>query len=234
MRQIVLDTETTGLFPEQGHRIIEIGCVEIIDRKITSAQFHHYINPERDIDSEALEVHGLTRDFLSDKPLFSAVHESLLAFIQDSELIIHNAPFDVGFLNHEFSLIQSGIKIENMCQITDSLIMARNQHVGQRNSLDALCKRYMVDNTHRGLHGALLDAHLLARVYLAMTGGQATLFGVTDEAEAEKHKTIITSQQNQQDLALQVIKANVTELADHEDYLAFLAKKTECVWSNLG
>ena len=176
MRQIVLDTETTGLEVSEGHRIIEVGCVELINRRITQNRFHYYLNPEREIDQGALEVHGLTRQFLADKPRFAEIAPDLLNYLQDAELIIHNAPFDVGFLNAELSRGNSQwAGLANSCQITDTLQMARKLHPGQKNNLDALCKRYHVDNSQRELHGALLDAEILAEVYLAMTGGQATL-----------------------------------------------------------
>ena len=162
MRQVVLDTETTGLDPSQGHRIVEIGCIEIEDRKLTGKNFQVYLNPEREIDEAAMEVHGLTLDFLSDKPKFYDIHEEFLKFIKNSELIIHNAPFDVGFIDSELEKLQlSECKLEHHCSVLDSLILARQKHPGQRNSLDALCKRYGVNSNHRELHGALLDACLL-------------------------------------------------------------------------
>lgn len=176
MRQVVLDTETTGLEPKQGHKIIEIGCVELIDRRHTSRHFHQYIRPDREIDEGALQVHGITQDFLADKPLFEEVVDDLMTFLDGAELIIHNAPFDVGFLNYELSQINSPYRaLEKHCTVVDTLALARDLHPGQKNSLDALCKRYQVDNSQRELHGALLDAQILADVYLAMTGGQATL-----------------------------------------------------------
>ena len=176
MRQIVLDTETTGLEPEQGHRIIEIGCVEMINRRLTGRTFHHYLNPERDIDPGAQEVHGLSREFLSDKPLFGDVADEFLEFVGDAELVIHNAPFDVGFLDAELTRLARELPaMQVVCPVLDTLVLAREMHPGQRNSLDALCRRYQVDNSQRELHGALLDARILAEVYLAMTGGQAAL-----------------------------------------------------------
>lgn len=176
MRQIVLDTETTGIGHENGHRLIEVGCVLIENRRITDTYFHTFINPERDIDEGAFRVHGISSAFLADKPLFKEVVKELLAFINDAELIIHNASFDIGFLNAELKYLQWEKKIQDYCVITDTLQLARVKHPGQRNSLDALCKRYEIDNTHRKLHGALLDAQILAQVYLAMTGGQCSLF----------------------------------------------------------
>lgn len=177
MRQIVLDTETTGLSPADGHRVIEIAAIELENRQFTGKQFHYYINPKRDIDPEAEKVHGITLEFLQDKPLFSDLLDDFIAFIKGSELIIHNAPFDVGFLNHEFKLTNKKVgKIEDYCKVLDTLALARTMHPGQRNSLDALCKRYDIDNSGRDLHGALIDSDLLALTYLAMTSGQEKLF----------------------------------------------------------
>lgn len=176
MRQVVLDTETTGLDWNQGHRIIEIGCVEILDRRISKSYFHTYINPSRAIDVGAQQVHGISADFLADKPVFSKIADQFLSYVADAELIIHNAPFDLGFLNAEFEILdKNNIPIDNKCSIFDTLTFAREKHPGQRNSLDALCKRYNVDNQNRIVHGALLDANLLAEVYLAMTGGQTSM-----------------------------------------------------------
>ncbi len=173
MRQIVLDTETTGLEPAEGHRIIEIGCVELVDRRLSRNNFHQYLQPDREIDQGAVEVHGITNEFLRDKPRFADIAEDFLDYVRDAELIIHNAPFDVGFLDHELSKwSEQARRIEQLCQVIDTLTMARSLHPGQRNSLDALCKRYAVDNSKRDLHGALLDAEILADVYLAMTGGR--------------------------------------------------------------
>ena len=176
MRQVVLDTETTGLDWSQGHRIIEIGCVEILDRRISKSYFHTYINPSRAIDVGAQQVHGISADFLADKPVFSKIADQFLSYVADAELIIHNAPFDLGFLNAEFEILdKNNSPIDNKCSIFDTLTFAREKHPGQRNSLDALCKRYNVDNQNRIVHGALLDANLLAEVYLAMTGGQTSM-----------------------------------------------------------
>src|ERR1700726_431664 len=182
MRQVVLDTETTGLEVEQRHRIIEIGCVELFNRRLTGRTFHQYLNPERDIDLGAQQVHGLTREKLARAPTFLQVHPEFLEFIRDAELIIHNAPFDVAFLNAELARLELAQKVDELCRVLDTLALARQMHPGQRNSLDALCKRYSVDNSHRDFHGALLDARILAEVYLAMTGGQAmlTLSGESD------------------------------------------------------
>lgn len=233
MRQIVLDTETTGLRPEEGHRIIEVGCLELIDRKLTGRQFHYYINPERTIEAGAIAVHGITNEFLRDKPLFSQIVDELVTFINGAELIIHNAPFDIGFLNYEFSLVRRGFKtVNDYCSVLDTLQMARQMHVGQRNSLDALCKRYSVDNTKRELHGALLDADLLARVYLAMTGGQGSFFDDISETNASQSNVdtqshIATSAQKHQ---LVVLKATDEELEEHAKYLEALKKRGKCVW----
>ena len=175
-RQIVLDTETTGLEVNQGHRIIEIGCVELINRRITGRHYHQYIQPERDIDAGALEVHGITLEFLAGKPTFSEIADEFVEFVRGAELVIHNAPFDVGFIDAELDRLEPRIgALDSVCSVVDTLQMARHKHPGQRNNLDALCQRYEIDNTSRTLHGALLDAEILAEVYLAMTGGQASL-----------------------------------------------------------
>jgi DNA polymerase-3 subunit epsilon len=194
MRQVILDTETTGLTTEHGHRIIEIGCVELVNRKLTGKHYHQYINPQRDIDEGAMAVHGISNDFLQNKPYFGDITKEFMDFIIDAELIIHNAPFDVGFINYELKLLKNSWKpLTDYCRIIDTLAMARQLHVGQRNSLDALCKRYSIDNSQRELHGALLDANLLARVYLAMTGGQATLFAEAEADELSKQEQTETT-----------------------------------------
>jgi DNA polymerase-3 subunit epsilon len=237
MRQIVLDTETTGLEPSEGHRIIEIGCVEVIDRRLTGKTFHQYINPERVVDDGAIEVHGITNEFLADKPLFEAIYDEFIRFVDGAELVIHNAPFDVGFINHEFSLLENkfGQRIElleNHCTILDTLKMAREAHPGQKNTLDALCKRYSIDNSNRQLHGALLDSEILADVYLAMTGGQTklTLDASDMEGGAETIKKISSERPG-----LYVQKANEAELEAHEQYLEMLAKKSggSVIWRQL-
>ena len=203
MRQVVLDTETTGLEVERGHRILEIGAVEIIDRKATGYHFHEYINPQRAIDSGALEVHGLTEEFLADKPVFQDISEKFLDFVGGAELVIHNAPFDMSFLNNELSRCEesalgdwkksgSELILEDICGVLDSLAMARDLHPGQKNSLDALCRRYEVDNSGRTLHGALLDAEILAEVFLLMTGGQTQLFEIA-ETESEQLRSDVKS-----------------------------------------
>lgn len=186
MRQIVLDTETTGLEPQLGHRIIEIGCVELINRKLTGRHYHQYINPEREVDQGAMEVHGITNEFLVDKPRFKAIVGEFWDFIRGAELVIHNAAFDIGFLNHEFARLNMA-PVTTECGVLDTLFMARQKHPGQKNSLDALCKRYGVDNSHRDLHGALLDAEILADVYLLMTGGQTALeLGSDNQASTQR------------------------------------------------
>lgn len=173
MRQIVLDTETTGI--GEGHRIIEIGCVELVDRKLTGNHYHQYINPKRLVDPEAMEVHGITDEFLEDKPLFADVANDFIEFIKGAQLVIHNAPFDVGFMDREFGMLRGYPKTADICSVLDTLVLARSMHPGQRNSLDALCRRYGIDNSHRELHGALLDSEILADVYLLMTGGQTSM-----------------------------------------------------------
>jgi DNA polymerase-3 subunit epsilon len=226
VRQIVLDTETTGLEVSRGHRIIEIGCVELVDRKLTGNHYHQYINPQRDIDQGAIEVHGITREFLADKPLFSTIAREFYDFVEGAELIIHNAPFDMGFLNAELEKLDEGYRdLGDVCKVIDTLLMARAKHPGQRNSLDALCTRYMVDNSQRDLHGALLDAEILADVYLTMTGGQAT-FALSDaEAGAEDGAAggAAIRRLDSNRATLSVIKASAEELAAHEQLLDVIA-----------
>jgi DNA polymerase-3 subunit epsilon len=232
MRQIVLDTETTGLDPESGHRIIEIGCVEIESRRTTERRYHQYINPKRAIDPGAIEVHGLTTEFLSAKPIFSEVLEEFLAYATGAELIIHNAPFDIGFLNAELKHCASEVEsISDLCKVTDTLTMARNLHPGQRNSLDALCRRYEVDNTHRDLHGALLDAELLADVYLAMTGGQVDL-QLAAESSAKPRSDISTGEAARSLVGIPVVQPTIDELAAHQANLERIdaISGNRCVW----
>jgi len=220
VRQVVLDTETTGLEPSQGHRIIEIGCVELVGRKLTGRHYHQYINPDREIDAGAMEVHGITNEFLTDKPRFAQIFKDFLDFIDGAELVIHNAPFDIGFLDHELRLLGAASpgKILDYCTVVDSLVMARQKHPGQRNSLDALCSRYAVDNSQRELHGALLDAEILADVYLLMTGGQTNLLLSAEDSQsgggANTDTAIRRLDANRP--ALKIIKANAQELAEHE------------------
>ena len=229
LRQIILDTETTGLDPQSGHRIIEIGCVEVINRRLTGTTFHRYINPERPIDRGAEEVHGLTSEFLQDKPKFVEIIDEFLAFIEGAELVIHNAPFDTGFLNAEFKLLKRRLKnLEEYCQITDTLAMARKMHPGQRNSLDALCKRYGIDNAGRDLHGGLLDANLLALTYLAMTSGQDNLFIADNKESAHDNKnqaSELPTIKVKKNYKLRVLKATDEELAAHEERMVKIAKK---------
>ncbi len=181
---IMLDTETTGLKPQDGHRVIEIGAVVVMNREITDSHYHQYINPMYQVDEEALAVHGLSNEFLADKPLFERIVDDFIAFVEGAELVIHNAPFDVGFLNHEFSLCGKNIQLQDICKVTDSLEYAKKKHPGAKNNLDALCKRYGIGNEHRTLHGALLDSEILAQVYLAMTGGQTKLNLDANDAQA--------------------------------------------------
>lgn len=234
MRQIILDTETTGLSPKDGHRIIEIAGVELENRQLTGRHFHKYINPQRAIDIEAQKVHGITLEFLKDKPVFSEIIEEFIDFIKGAELVIHNAPFDVGFLNHEFNLSNRSVgSIQQHCQVFDTLELARQLHPGQRNNLDALCKRYTIDNSSRDLHGALIDADLLAMVYLAMTSGQDSLF---IEVEKSVETAAITEITEQTEKVVStdnfcVIKANSAELQFHDDMLDIMQKKSKnCVW----
>jgi len=232
MRQVILDTETTGLRTEDGDRIIEIGCIELINRKFTGKRYHQYINPQRTIDAEALAVHGITNQFLETKPLFADIANEFLAFIDDAELIIHNAPFDIGFINYELQLLRKNLKrIDKKCKIIDTLTLARQLHIGQRNSLDALCKRYSIDNSNRELHGALLDANLLAQVYLAMTGGQSCLFDTLEITETvtanSMENAIIFTKQNRK---LAIIKANDDELRLHNEQLIQMKEKKKCLW----
>lgn len=233
MRQIVLDTETTGLEPDMGHRVIEIGAVELVNRRFTGRHFHEYMNPDRDIDDGALEVHGLTAAFLSDKPRFDEIAEAFLTFVDGAELIIHNAPFDLSFLDYELQRWRRGIpKLDAVCGVTDSLILARQKHPGQKNNLDALCRRYHVDNSQRELHGALLDAEILADVYLLMTGGQTSLFGSAERSSNEAQSTGEDRRIALDQVVLPLIKANDREREDHEKYLDFLGERSgaEPVW----
>lgn len=220
MRQVVLDTETTGLDPSQGHRVIEIGCVEIINRKLTKRHFHCYLNPDRDIDAGAIEVHGITPAFLADKPRFYQIESEFLAFIDGAELVIHNAPFDIGFLNAELARSDStNTSMDSFCTVLDSLVLARQRHPGQRNNLDALCKRYGIDNTMRELHGALLDAEMLADLYLVMTSGQRNLL-LKDEETTEQRSETKAARTGKKRPELDVIRASEEELAAHFDRLA--------------
>ncbi len=231
MRQIILDTETTGLSPQAGHRIIEIGALEMLNRRLTGKKFHYYLNPDRDIDYGAQKIHGITRSFLADKPRFKEVAHDLLAFIKNAELIIHNASFDINFLNYELALLDKNLgNIEDYAQVLDSLSVARKKHPNQKNSLDALSKRYEIDNFDRELHGALLDAQILAQVYLAMTGGQADLsLEVSEQSQRAQ-----TAQEGVQhgSLDFKVVYANSEELAAHTHYLQKIkeANSGQCLW----
>jgi len=228
-RQIVLDTETTGLEPSQGHRIIEIGCVELINRRLTGNNYHQYLQPDREIDEGALQVHGISNEFLKDKPRFSDIADDFMNYLQGAELVIHNAPFDVGFLDHELRLLADGRGvIKDHCSVIDTLVMARKMHPGQKNNLDALCKRYDVNNTQRELHGALLDAEILSEVYLRMTGGQVGL-ALDSEQTSETEEGITNVSRISSDRApLRVISASKDELSAHT---AFLKKMGDaCLW----
>jgi len=233
MRQIVLDTETTGLEVSQGHRIIEIGCVEVQNRRLTGRHFHRYINPERDIDAGAIEVHGITNTFLADKPVFAQVAREFLEFVEGTELVIHNAPFDIGFLDSELRILDPEAPgLAQRCEITDTLSMARARHPGQRNNLDALCQRYGVDNSSRDLHGALLDAEILADVYLAMTGGQTALaLGAAEERSGGKSRSAGIRRLAPNRAPLPIIEPTADELAAHEALLdAIAASGAEPMW----
>lgn len=223
MRQVILDTETTGISPTSGHRVIEIGCVELVNRRLTNRHFHTYLNPEREVDEGAFKVHGISTAFLQDKPLFKAILPEFLAFIEGAELIIHNAPFDVGFLNAELKIIKWKHTLEQHCRIFDTLLLAREKHPGLRNTLDALCKRYDVDNSNRDLHGALLDAEILAHVYLAMTGGQSELFSMdsmeNSQATEASTASVLTSQSP-------VLYATADEITRHDALVEFIIKKS--------
>jgi DNA polymerase-3 subunit epsilon len=234
MRQIIVDTETTGLEPEQGHRIIEIGCVEVINRRATGRTFHRYLRPDREVDPGALQVHGITNEFLLNQPRFPDVAAELIEFIQGAELVIHNAPFDVAFLDAEFKRLPPPLRrVTELCQVLDTLALARKMHPGQRNGLDALCKRYSVDNSHREFHGALLDARILLDVYLAMTGGQSALVlgeettGTTTATEQVRAQRPVGT--------LAVVRASKIELALHERSLAALDKASggKTLWRGL-
>ena len=227
-RSVVLDTETTGMPVTEGHRIIEIGCVELIGRKLSGRNFHVYLQPDREIDEGAIAVHGITDEFLADKPRFKDVAEEFFEFIQGAQLIIHNAAFDVGFINNEFKLIGQHERgdVDNYCTVLDTLLMARERHPGQRNSLDALCKRYDVDNSNRELHGALLDAEILADVYLAMTGGQTSLSLAGQNADGSNSESGISAirRLSPDRVRTPVVYANAEELAAHQARLAAIEK----------
>lgn len=231
-RQIVLDTETTGMNQDgglhyTGHKIIEIGAVEVINRRLTGNHFHVYINPQRLVDPEAFAVHGISDDFLLDKPLFTDVADDFIRFVDGAELIIHNASFDVGFLDYEYRLIDSDFKVADHCLVTDTLAMARRLFPGKRNNLDVLCDRYMIDNSHRTLHGALLDAEILAEVYLAMTGGQTTLaFAGEESSNMQQVGELAIQKLQRDDFRLKIIRASENELSEHLKTLDKVDKKS--------
>ena len=238
MRQIVLDTETTGLETSQDHRIIEIGCVELVGRKLTGRHYHQYVNPQRKVDVGAMEVHGITDQFLEDKPLFDTVAREFLEFVDGADLVIHNAPFDVGFINHEIAKLNGAYQaIESGCRIIDTLALARQKHPGQKNNLDALCKRYGVDNSQRDLHGALLDAEILADVYLLMTGGQVNLNisgqQASDGGQDNSRSGIRRLAQDRQ--PLRVVTASQEEIERHQQKLEAINKSSgNCLWMSSG
>lgn len=235
MRQVVLDTETTGLELSAGHRIIEIGCVELVNRKLTGRHFHQYINPQREVEEGAFEVHGISDDFLEDKPVFEHIVDEFLEFVEGSELVIHNAAFDIGFLNNELKLLGAKYgKVEDRCSVLDSLRVARHKHPGQKNNLDALCKRYGIDNSQRDLHGALLDSEILADVYLAMTGGQTKLELANDGDGASSNASGLVGLKSAIESRAKgkVIMANEEEALRHRQKLERVGEKSgrSCSW----
>jgi len=240
VRLIVLDTETTGLEPKQGHRLIEVGALEMVNRRLTGKSFHEYVQPERDIPMEAQAVHGITEEFLQGKPLFSAIADDFIEFVRGAELIIHNAPFDLGFLDNELAIAGKAVgrsypKIADICKITDSLKLARQKHPGQKNNLDALCRRYGINNAHRELHGALLDSEILADVYLLMTGGQTDLMWAAQSTSENSGSTAVSSRLvNLQGNQLPVVLATEKELSAHQTKLKTVAKASgdQCLWLN--
>jgi len=243
LRQVFLDTETTGLEIREGNRIIEIGCVEMINRKPTENIYHQYIQPDREIDPGAMEVHGISNEFLADKPRFADVAQDFLEFIKGAELVIHNAPFDVGFIDHEFkrlaanketaSVVEGQIVVSSICTILDTLLLARDKHPGQKNNLDALCKRYMIDNSQREKHGALLDAEILAEVYLAMTGGQSNLLLDDESGDAEQGSSFRRAKLDIDLERIPVVNASADEIEHHQQRLNAINKGSDgrCLWS---
>ncbi|CAB0150345.1 DNA polymerase III subunit epsilon [Pseudidiomarina piscicola] len=223
MRQIVLDTETTGLDPARGHRIIEIGAVELIGRKLTGNTFHVYINPQRVVEQEAIEVHGITNEFLQDKPVFAQIADEFLDFIKGGELVIHNAPFDVGFMDHEFSLLRGNFgRTRDYCSVLDTLLLAREMRPGQKNNLDALCRAFGIDNSNRTFHGALLDAELLADVYLGMTGGQTKLELASQKQSNQHNGQRVDWNRVENKPQLKIIRASADEEAAHQQRLEMI------------
>jgi DNA polymerase-3 subunit epsilon len=232
MRQVILDTETTGIGAEKGHRIIEIGCVEMIDRKLTGRHYHQYVNPQRSSDVEAVGVHGITDEFLADKPLYGQIAQAFYEFIDGAELVIHNAPFDIGFMDAEFRRLNMPMT-NTFCTVLDTLVMARDMRPGQRNSLDALCRSYGIDNSHRELHGALLDAEILADVYLMMTGGQTDLLFSSGASENDDSSVLLNLEAlgNVDSNTLSVVRATPDELTAHDEILDVLDKKSDgAIW----
>ena len=234
MRQIIIDTETTGLEPEKGHRIIEIGCVELVNRQPTGNTFQRYINPHREVEAEAIAVHGITNEFLRDKPVFAEVLDDFLNFINGAELIAHNAAFDVGFINHEIRLLTKNAKtLDAYVTIFDTLVLARKKFPGQRNTLDALCKRYKIDLIVRKFHGALLDAQLLAEAYLLMTGGQGSLFAENELISTEENNGTSMQKANKNRPTLPIICATDAEILAHKNILTTIKKSAgKCLWEN--
>jgi DNA polymerase-3 subunit epsilon len=232
-RQIILDTETTGINPLDGHRIVEIGCVEMYNRRLTGNNFHVYLNPDRFMDQEVINIHGITNEFVADKPRFREIAQQFFDYIKGAELVIHNAAFDVGFINHEFGLLKPAQpKVDSICAVLDTLALARDLHPGQKNNLDALCRRYDVNNSHRTFHGALLDAEILADVYLAMTGGQVSLNLATQNEGEQQHSTVQQVGLVRRGV-LNVVLADVDEIAAHEKRLDLVQKKGgSCLWRN--
>lgn len=228
-RQIILDTETTGLEVDLGHRIIELGCIELRNRRPTQNNLHRYFNPEREIDAGAIKVHGITNERVAREPTFAALAAQVWEYLEGAELIIHNASFDVGFLNAEFARAGITRKLDEVCEITDTVSMARRLHPGQKVNLDALCKRYNVDNSNREFHGALLDARLLADVYLAMTGGQSMLV-LDDEAGGQARRSRFAELLGASDASLPVLPASAEEQAAHQARLKKIAGKGKCLW----
>lgn len=221
LRQIILDTETTGIDPKSGHRIVELGCVELVDRRVTGNNLHMYFNPDRVLEQAVIDVHGITNEYLADKPRYHEMIHEIMDYLSGAELIIHNAPFDLGFMNHELSLLERNTwgTIQDHCTILDTLVMARKRHPGQRNSLDALCKRYNVNNAHRQFHGALLDSQILCEVYMAMTGGQINLGLSPEQVQDEEAATAtveLTVKKIQRDFKLKVVKASSEECDVHQ------------------
>ena len=230
-RQIVLDTETTGIDPKQGHRIIEIGCVELVNRRLTGNNFHVYINPQREIEEEAIDVHGITNEFLRDKPLYHQIAHEFLEYIRGAELVIHNAAFDIGHMDNEFALLNQGFpNTADVCSVLDTLKMARDLHPGQKNNLDALCRRYDIDNSKRTLHGALLDSEILADVYLSMTGGQVKLNLNQNKDEGSTQQAGAIRRLSADRAPLVVLRATEQEHAAHEERLDLVAKGGQCLW----